>query len=164
MKKVIISLLVIGLFFTIFVNLEAEQISLERVIETPEMSKDALFTLINLWFVDLARSAGIGTGIQFSEKESGIISGIYVNENIRAVAGDHHIVTATVTIEVREGRYKISFTNPTWRFAKSSRTGVENPVIRGRALNNALADKVVAEWEKEISSLDFYIFNGSNSW
>lgn len=82
------------------------------VIEAEGKSADELFVLANSWAVDTFNSAE--AVIEFSDKESGIIKGTFSY----SISGFNNYDTeTTMTIEVREGRLRITFNNPIARMS-----------------------------------------------
>lgn len=80
---------------------------MSAIIEVPEKTADELFVLANSWAVDTFNSAE--AVIEFSDKEAGMIKGTFSH----SISGLNTYATeTTMTIEVREGRVRITFDDP----------------------------------------------------
>jgi len=150
----------------------SEPLTYNEVVEVDNMSKDALFTKANMWFVDAFRNAD--SVIQFSEKDSGVIKGKYVGDKTRfaddsfRAAGTYLLqVTSTITVEVREGRYRISFDNPTYQVFRDTGYPLEGTARigeTGAVTQQALADLLLPEWKRLANNLKISIKTESSDW
>ena len=83
---------------------------MNAIVEVPTKTADELFVLANSWAVDTFNSAE--AVIEFSDKDAGIIKGTFSHE----ISGfNTYLTKTTITIEVRKGRARITFDNPTAR-------------------------------------------------
>jgi len=138
-----------------------EQISFERIIDAPGVSKETIFNRAYMWFEDFVWTSGAGTEILFLEKESGLISGSHVVDNITPMDAAlgvvlgyqrvYHIVTSTINLEINDEICILTFSDTTWRNS-DSRPNVSYPLTR-RGPENRIADIVVREWEKAATNL-----------
>jgi len=113
MKKITFCLVFIGIIFSACLSTgatAAEPIAYSEIVDVKNLSKDALYTKANMWFVDTFKNAG--SVIQFSDKEAGIIKGKYISSGIGSDFGYRVDVGSTITVEMRDNRYRISFTDP----------------------------------------------------
>jgi len=120
-------------------------VTYSEVVLVEDMSKDTLFTKVNMWFVDAFKSAE--SVIQYSDKESGVIKGKYVGNTGTKLILTYNI-TSTITVEVRDGRYRILFDNPFIRAYDGHRLAGEGPVT-----TQEFADKVMDDWKNLSESL-----------
>lgn len=85
---------------------EPVQKEMQIVIEAPDKTQDELYVLANSWAVDTFKSSE--AVIDFSDKEAGIIKGTFTYE----IGGFNTYMTeTTMTIEVKEGRLRMTFDN-----------------------------------------------------
>jgi archaellum component FlaF (FlaF/FlaG flagellin family) len=139
-----------------------EPLRYSEVVEIADVSDSELYTKVNMWFVDVFNNAG--SVIQFSDKESGVIKGKYIGDNI--VEGVYICkLTTTITVEIKDGKYRISFTDPMYQYIGSifggapyTNTGTENVVTV------EMANKVKAEWLKVSENLKSTISTPASSW
>lgn len=82
----------------------------DSVVNVDNISKDVLFVRANNWMVDAFKNAK--SVIQFTDKDSGSISGRYLLGNISAASqfGPASDAYATIKIRVKDGAAKISIT------------------------------------------------------
>ena len=89
----------------------------QYILELPEMTKDDIYVKANQWAVSTFRDAE--SVIEFSDKEAGNIMGKYVDDPITepcpALLCEKEIrrFRTTISIDVREGRARMSMTDPT---------------------------------------------------
>lgn len=165
MKKSVFGVLVIGLLFSSCATSGTkvtEPVIFSEVVDVAGASKDTLYTKANMWFVDAFRSAE--SVIQFSDKGSGVIKGKYIGDTV--MAGIYICkLSSTVTVEARDGRYRILFENPMYQYVGDAlngmyaRAGAEGPVE-----TEELANKVKEEWKKLAASLKTSINAETPSW
>jgi hypothetical protein len=165
MKKAVLGLLAIGIILTACATSGAkvtEPVTYNEVVEVADISQDILYTRANMWFVDAFRSAE--SVIQFSDKESGVIKGKYIGDNV--MAGIYVCkIASTVTVEIRDGRYRISFTDPTYQYVGDALNGIySRPGAEGPVVTVEMADKVNEEWVKLATSLKTSITTEAPSW
>ena len=161
MKKITFCLVLIGVIFTSCLTTgekSTEPLVYSEVVDLKNLSKDALYTKANMWFVDAFKNAG--SVIQFSDKEAGIIKGKYISPGIGSDFGYRVDVGSTITVEVRDNRYKISFADPD--------AYTINPSTGGRGMTYksvpvALVDKITIDWKSLASNFKSYIAS-TDSW
>ncbi len=104
-------------------DLTPEAATLAEVIEVPEMTKDSLYILANSWMVDTFVNAE--SVIEFSDKEAGIIKGKYVMTGL--FEGVYSLdVRSTITIEAREGRVRITISDPYRKYTSAMGSPIYN--------------------------------------
>ena len=109
--------MVIGIILSVFALSSCESVEYTEppreeqavVIEVPEKGKDELFVLANSWAVDAFNSAE--SVIEFSDKEAGIVKGNFESALSDGMRSSGRART-TMTIEVKDGRARISFRDP----------------------------------------------------
>jgi len=128
MKKIfVITFVAMGLFSTCATTGSvgsgepiSEPLTFSEIVDVENTSKDDLFTRINMWFVSSFRSAD--SVIQFSDKDSGVISGKY-NADVfvgSQAMGEWIKYSSTITIEIRDNRYRITLSEPSFRTTGNS--------------------------------------------
>ncbi len=109
MKKIIL-LLLVGLSFSSCVVLqEIKDLNYQKVINNLNQNKEELYVKSNKWMVTVFNNAD--NVIQFSDKESGTLTGKYLVEGTISYIGSTPIdnrVFAILTIEVKDNRAKIA--------------------------------------------------------
>jgi hypothetical protein len=123
-----------------------------EVIDVPNVSMSDLYVRANLWFVDAFRSAK--SVIEYSDKESGIIKGKY---SFLTSTGKWWIISV-ITVEVRDGRYKITCSDPTQQSAEDARVVRQTQNVG--FINNTLRPR----WVELIASSKETIQRDSSAW
>ena len=116
MKKLITLISVCVVVFILGCSSTVNIGSSERVVRVENESKNVLYVKANNWMVDEFRNAD--SVIQFSDKESGTISGRYLlgitdRENLNKVH-------ATIKIKVKDGASKIVITPEEFSYNEAS--------------------------------------------
>jgi len=143
-----------------------EPVIFAEIVEANGISQETLFTRTNMWLVDVFRNAE--SVIQFSDKESGVIKGKYIDNGI--LDGMFICrVYSTITIEIREGRYRISFSDPTYYYIGDTVNGTPpNYGINDRKERPVetidLANNVKESWIKLAENLKVNINQSGSSW
>ena len=139
-----------------------EPVAYSEVADVVGVSQATLYTKVNMWFVDAFRSAG--SVIQFSDKESGVIKGKYIGDNI--MAGIYNCkISSTITVEVKDEKYRISFADPMYQYIGDALNGTyARPGAEGAVVTVEMANKVKEEWEKITASLKASILAEETSW
>ena len=134
-----------------------EPLTYSEVVDVTGVSQSDLFIKANLWFVDAFRDAG--SVIQFSDRESGVISGKYIGN--RFMIGMYFFqISSTITVEVRDGRYRISFTDPIAnRYLRLGDPFTERPVD-----TEELVNRTKEEWTQLAASLKSSILSEEIPW
>jgi hypothetical protein len=161
MKKIFFCMVLIGSMFTACLTAGKkadEPIVYSEVVEMENLSKDTLYTKANMWFVDAFNNAE--SVIQFSDKESGIIKGKYIFPGIGYDFGYRVDVGSTITIEVRDNRYRISFADPD-AYTINPNTGGRGMTCKSVPV--ALVDKIMTDWKGLASNLKAYVYS-ADSW
>jgi len=154
MKKLYFGLFLLGLLFTACTpyGRPTEPITYNEVVETSSISKDDLFTKVSLWFVETFQSTDYT--IQFSDKESGVIAGNYTGRSITNTLGDIYELSATITIEIKDGRYRLTFASPMYRDVGSLIGGVNNRnTVKLPVVSQWMADETMKDWKGLSESL-----------
>jgi len=165
MKRVVFCLSFVGLMFAACATSGTkvtEPVTYAEVVEVEDASQDALYTKANMWFVDAFRNAD--SVIQFSDKDSGVIKGKYVGDTV--VTGIYICkLSSTITVEVREGRYRISFDNPMYQYIGDALNGIyPRPGAEGIVETEVLAAQVKEEWVRLANNLKASINSETPSW
>jgi hypothetical protein len=115
-----------------------------------------------MWFVDAFNNAN--SVIQFSDKESGVIKGKYIGDSV--MAGIYICkISTTVTVEVKDGRYRITFANPQYQYIGDVLNGnYARPGASGPVETVEMADKIKPEWIKLAESLKTSVQKDKSSW
>jgi hypothetical protein len=125
-----------------------------EVINVDGMSADDIYIKANMWFVDAFKNAD--SVIQFSDKGSGTIKGKYVSDLI--ISGyQQYLTTTTITVEVREGRCRISFTDPSYKEYMVNGYGIRMGGFNGGdkpVKAQLMVDNLQNEWKALSSSLE----------
>jgi len=121
-----------------------EPVTYSETIEITGVSQDDLYIRANMWFVDAFNNAE--SVIQFSDKESGVIKGKYIGDSV--VVGIYICkISTTVTVEVKDGRYRITFDNPQYQHIGDLLSGnYIRPGASGPVETVEMADKIKPEW------------------
>lgn len=92
----------------------------DRVVNLDTSSKDVLFVRANNWMVDAFKNAE--SVIQFTDKDSGSISGRYLLGTVSAASefGPVRRAYATIKIRVKDGATKISVTPESFTYPKGN--------------------------------------------
>jgi hypothetical protein len=156
MKKLIGGLCVVLLCFTSCASLGPDvsgPVEYNEVINVNGMSAVNIYTKANMWFVDAFKNAD--SVIQFSDKESGTIKGKYVSDLI--ISGyQQFLTTTTITVEARDGRCRISFTDPAFKEYLVNGYGTRMGGFNGGdkpVKAQVMADNLLIEWKSITSSL-----------
>jgi hypothetical protein len=98
--------------------------------------------------------------IQYSDREAGIIKGKYISTGVGSDLGYRVDVGSTITIELRDNRYRISFADPD-AYTINPKTGGRGMTYKSVPV--ALVDKITTDWKRLASSLKSYV-NSADSW
>ncbi|MDR1216053.1 MAG: DUF4468 domain-containing protein [Treponema sp.] len=118
----------------------------DEVVDVAGISASDLFTKVNLWSFDTFRDAD--SVIQFSDKENRIIKGKYVSD-LKLGGYQQYLTTTTITVEVKDEKYRVSFTNPTYREYVTNGYGMRFWGFKGGyqpATTQKIADGIKNEW------------------
>ena len=139
-------------------------VEFNEVITTERMSSDDIYIRANMWFVDAFKNAE--SVIQFSDKASGTIKGKYVSDLV--ISGyQQFLTTTTITVEVRDGRCRISFTDPTFKQYQVNGYGIRMGGFSGGdqpVKAQLIADNLKIEWEKLSLSLKNSLNTKRSDW
>lgn len=135
-----------------------------EVINVNGMSATNIYIKANMWFVDAFKNAD--SVIQFSDKESGTIKGKYVSD-MTISSYQQFLTTTTITVEVRDGRCRISFTDPSFKeylvngygIRMGGFNGGDKPVKAQR-----MADNLLSEWKSLALSLQKSLNTTGGQW
>lgn len=97
-----------------------ESVPVQDVVNVENTDKDTLYVRANIWMVDAFRNAE--SVIQFSDKDSGTISGRYLLGKIRDAHsyGPAAYAYATIIINVRDGAARITVTPESFTYAQGN--------------------------------------------
>jgi len=127
----------------------SEPVTFVEVVDVNGMMRDGIYVRANMWFVDAFRQAN--SVIQFSDRESGVIMGKYIFE-IGGMPKNHYRISSTITVEARDERYRISFTDPSSSLLWSTMAG-RNADSRERPIvDKELADEIMIRWQRLANS------------
>lgn len=126
------------------------------VVEIPNKTADELFVLANSWAVDTFNSAE--AVIEFSDKDAGIIKGTFSH----SISGFNTYMTeTTITVEVREGRARITFDDPKARMTSlMGQTTNPDAWTWGECNNSQLAElntiwvAMIADFENALNAVE----------
>ena len=135
-----------------------EMRSMTEVVEVPGMDKDMIYMKANEWMVDTFKSAE--SVIQYSDKEEGIIKGKYTFTARKVLFGVGEMtVTTIVTIEAKEGRYRVTFDNATYK------TYVDDKLKEsGKLVEESIIGIARSEWRSTLESLKSAISSTTEEW
>ena len=126
------------------------------VVEVPNKTADELFVLANSWAVDTFNSAE--AVIEFSDKDAGIIKGTFSH----SISGfNTYLTETTITVEVREGRARITFDDPRARMTSlMGQTTNPDAWTWGECNNSQLAElntiwvAMIADFENALNAVE----------
>lgn len=138
-------------------------LSMSVVIEVPGSSQDDLFVKANSWMVDTFKSAK--SVIQYADKEAGIVKGKYVQKLPYGLLGDYMDVTSTVTVEIKEGKARVSFADASYSqtvtmYSMGGATSTKEGVVE----DLKTITKVRADWEMLATTLKATLTSQVKSW
>ena len=168
-KSFVAILLCMALAFVLFACASTGEpvegpVTYNEVVDVADFSTADLFTKVNMWFVDAFKNAD--SVIQFSDKESGTIKGKYVSD-IALSSYQQYQVTTIITVEIKDSKYRISFTDPTYREYQVNGYGVRMGGFSGvdkHVAYQAMADKLNEEWTVLAKSLKDSVQSSSGNW
>lgn len=103
--------------------IDQAELSYSAVVEVAGKSKDQLYVNANVWFVDTFNDPK--SVIQYSDKDAGKIAGKYYSPETAGMV--FYGVRQTVTVDVKDGKARISFKHPESLFEGSVLGGVRAP-------------------------------------
>ena len=131
-----------------------------EVIDVPSVNASTLFTKANSWLVDSFKNAE--SVIQYSDKDAGIIKGKYVEQIGTEYLEDHYIVSSTITIEVKDNKYRVTFSEPYGRLIYSKMWGVKKK-SSSEPLNDVdMLSKLQTSWKFLAADLKSVLSSSSN--
>lgn len=149
MKRVIIVLMAV-LALTGCATTHVDHEPFIEVVEVPGKTAGELFVEINQWAVDAFRSAD--SVIEFSDKESGIISGKYTTTLYSPWLGSTNI-GSTLNIEAKDEKYRITINDP-----------INLGTYGGLVTNAAQLEQVREKWINLASSLKAHVMKEKEDW
>jgi hypothetical protein len=167
MKKFILGVGIVCLCFASCASLGPDvtgTVAYNEVINVDGMKAVDIYTKANMWFVDAFKNAD--SVIQFSDKESGTIKGKYVAD--MTLSGyQQYLTTTTITVEARDGRCRISFTDPSYKEYLVNGYGVRMGGFNGGdkpVKAQVMADNLQLQWKELASSLQNSLKTVSGAW
>jgi hypothetical protein len=167
MKKLVGGFFLVWLCFSSCASLGPDAtgpVEYNEVINVDGMSADDIYIKSNMWFVDAFKNAD--SVIQFSDKASGTIKGKYVADMV--ISGyQQYLTTTTITVETREGRCRISFTDPSFKEYQVNGYGVRMGGFSGGdkpVKAQLMADNLLIEWKSLSSSLQNSLISTGGEW
>jgi hypothetical protein len=133
------------------------------VVDIPGVSQDALYRRANSWFVDAFRSAE--SVIQYQDKDEGIIKGKYSFDIVRRGALIKTPMLGTITVEVKEGRYRVQFSDP--QFANAESEIRKNPFLASLYSEDSMKDtygEIKKSWVAVLSQLEVAMGTVADDW
>lgn len=135
-----------------------EDLSFEKIIEAPGTKAD-LYIKANEWFVNTFNSAE--SVIQFHDKEAGKIMGKYVAPfNISIY---NYYSQSTITVEVKDNKAKISFSDPLWKTVSDSFGNSYNEQYKPVKKDNAVKP-IRQTWIDVSQSFESHMLLKSSEW
>jgi len=133
--------------------------SFEKVASFEGVSKNALYIKVNEWFVKTFNSAE--SVIEFQDKEAGVVMGKYIYDYVESQF--HHFVHQTMKVEVKEGKLKMSITDPSYTTTSAYVSGGDHTSRKPLVTQKGL---VVAQhkWLELFEDLNSYINSGNSDW
>jgi hypothetical protein len=131
------------------------------VIDAPGISQDVLYRRLNSWFVDTFKSAE--SVIQYQDKDEGIIKGKYSFDIMRGL--EKTPMLGTITVEVKEGRYRAQFSDP--QFANAEYEIRNNPFLASLYDEDSLKavyGKIKESWDALLSQLASAMVTATEEW
>lgn len=93
--------------------LDGEVVTFERIVEAPGFDEDEIYTGTKIWIAENFRSAK--AVIELDSKEQGLIIGNgiidYPCEGIECLDSGSNTVRFTMRVDIKEGKFRITFTN-----------------------------------------------------
>jgi hypothetical protein len=122
-----------------------EPLSYNEVVDIAGVSSSDLFTKANMWFVDAFKNAD--SVIQFSDRDSGTIKGKYVSDLVLSNV-QQYLITTTITVEVKDEKYRILFTDPNYKQYATNVFGDRGGFFTdgGTVTTQVMADNIKNEW------------------
>ena len=156
------------LFFNINVNAQVTtSLTLDEVVEVSGLSKDTIYERANMWFLDIIHSSR-GSEILINDKVSGLIKGkrnrVEVSYKSQIGITLKEIITYTITIEIREGRCRISFSNPSTASGTlvQGLTGIVGAAIH--STSEAVTNIFMDHWKLVIEEFKNSLITDNSSW
>jgi hypothetical protein len=156
MKKVL-SLLGIALLLTGCSTIHEASVTdqYQKIVEIPK-GKGPLYDASMLWITGSFASAK--TEIQYSDKESGIISCLSTVENNFGGLGDN-IVSFKLLVEIKDNRVRLTFSDVRNIYNDSDSSHISialDPKLSGNSWNNFMiwADKTISDYQQFVSKND----------
>jgi len=131
-----------------------------EVVELPDITQDALYVAANSWMTTVFKNAN--SVIDFSDKGEGKIVGSFDKYTLSGPMGLSNTRLRTrIVIETKEGRYRITFSNPTWQWVGTAGDSDPKPIEREDWIRDMRSD-----WIGLTSSLKSYIsqYKESDNW
>ena len=104
-------------------NTETGRLEYRRVVMVPEASRGDLYALAREWVVTVFRDSGAVTQLDDAERAKLIVRGVW-REEVGLYRASHWF---DATVETKDGRYRVTFTNVTTRTTVAGRE-IEYPI------------------------------------
>ena len=137
-----------------------EDREMQQIVDVPGKDAKQLYVTANSWFVDTFNSAE--SVIEFQDKDAGIIKGKYAFEYWEGIY--EYRVISVITVDVKDGRCRISFNNPHYQIVASGLNGPVKNGVQAPAETVAMLDKTRSEWSGLVDALKKALENESGSW
>lgn len=138
-----------------------EPLVFSEIIEAPGFTQVELYSKANMWLVDAFNNAK--SVIQFSDKETGVIKGKYVSR-LEPDGTYIYEYRTTITIETRDGKCKITFSDAYYELVATVFGENGNPNISGRVETVDMANKIKTRWIFLTEDLKINILSNATSW
>ena len=138
-----------------------EDASLVEVIELSGVSKDEIFVRANSWMVDTFVKAD--SVVEYSDKQAGLIKGKYVTDT---TDGAYLMrVKSVITVEVKDGKARISLRNPMQKATGSMLGGApyNNPYVPVES-RQFFDEKVKPQFSEVVDSFKVSVQTSQSSW
>lgn len=116
----------------------------EKVVEVPELTKDEIYTATKVWIAQNFKSAK--AVIEIDSKEDGLIVGNgiidYPCDGIECLAKGDWRVPFTMRVDIKEGRFRLSFSNIKLAWDASYNAGILSPAAEVNVSNQSEMDSI----------------------
>lgn len=136
----------------------------ERVVETPGYTKDQIYSSTKIWIAEHFKSAK--SVIELDSKEDGIIIGNgiikYPCSGIECLAKGDWNVPFTMRVDMKDQKFKITFTNIKLSWSSSYSSGISSPAYDGPVNSQGDMDAIKPALLKFGDEINASITNASN--
>jgi len=131
----------------------SEPVTYSETIDVAGVSQSALWTKASGWRISGSSKYGFASATPIeSDEKSGVIKGFYYNELTVGIMEDLYKFRSNYTIEVKDGKVQISFSDLEYSSYFSGAWFEKGPVV-----TENMANKVKEDWVKVAANLKSYI-------